>query len=78
MDLSIYCDVGFEFCFSPPFWGVVDPGGGVAKWLAVKGVPPLANRLREVGQYHTRHSPTQGPADNVIEMHELVATPVMR
>jgi len=37
--------VGFEFCSSPPIWGVVDPGGGVAKWLAFKGFPPHANRL---------------------------------
>ena len=35
MDLFIYCDVGLEFCFSPPIWGVVDPRGGVAKWVAL-------------------------------------------
>ena len=34
MDLCVYCDVGFEFRFSPPIRGVVDPRGAVAKWLA--------------------------------------------
>ena len=57
MDLCIYCDVGYEFRFSPPIWGVVHPRGGVAKWLAGKAFRPHANRLREnpeVGQHHTR------------------------
>ena len=45
MDLCIYCDVGFGFRFSPPIWGVVDPRGGVAKWLAF---PLDGNRLREI------------------------------
>jgi len=48
MDLYIYCDVGFEFHFSPPLWGVVDPRGGVAKWLAGKAFPRHGNRLKEI------------------------------
>ena len=48
MDLYVYCDVGYEFRFSPPIWGVVDPRGGVAKWLAGKAFRPHANRLREI------------------------------
>jgi hypothetical protein len=48
MDLSIYCDVGLEFRFSPPKWVVVDPRGGVAKWLADKGFPHRGNRLKEI------------------------------
>jgi hypothetical protein len=48
MDLCIYCDVGFGFRFSPPIWGVVDPRGGVAKWLAAKAFPLDGNRLREI------------------------------
>ncbi len=48
MDLSIYCDVGFEFRFSAPKWVVVDPRGGVAKWLAGKVVPNRGNRLGEI------------------------------
>ena len=47
MDLCVYCDVGFEFRFSPPIRGVVDPRGAVAKWLAGK-VFPRCNRLREI------------------------------
>ena len=48
MDLSIYCDVGFGFRSSPPIWGVVDPRGGVAKWLAPKAFPQHSNLLREI------------------------------
>src|SRR5262249_23535420 len=48
MDPCIYCDVGFGFRFSPPHWSVVDPGGGMAKWLAAKAFQPHANRLREI------------------------------
>jgi hypothetical protein len=48
MDLFIYCDVGFGFRFSPLKWVVVDPRGGVAKWLADKVVPHRGNRLREI------------------------------
>jgi len=46
MDLCVYCDVGYEFRFSPPNWGVVDPWGGVAKWLAAKAFPRHGNLLR--------------------------------
>ena len=56
MDLFIYCDVGFEFHFSPPKWGVVDPRGGVAKWLAVKVVSHRGNPLGEVPQHHNRQN----------------------
>jgi hypothetical protein len=48
MDLCIYCVVGFGFRFSPPIRGVVDPRGGLAKWLAGKGFPRNWNRLREI------------------------------
>jgi hypothetical protein len=48
MDLCIYCDVGFGFRSSPPIWGVVDPRGGVAKWLAAKVFPQHSNLLREI------------------------------
>jgi hypothetical protein len=48
MDLFIYCDVGFEFRFSPPKWVVADPRGGVAKWLADKVVSHRRNRLGEI------------------------------
>lgn len=54
MDLFVYCDMGFEFCFSPPIWSVEDPWGRMAKWVAVKGFPEHPNRLRK-SQYHTRH-----------------------
>ena len=46
MDLCVYCDVGYEFRFSPPNWGVVDPRRGVAKWLAAKALPRHGNLLR--------------------------------
>ena len=56
MDLSIYCDVGFGFRSSPPIWGVVDPRGGVAKWLAgparpLKAARQSTKRNPEVGQH---------------------------
>jgi hypothetical protein len=54
MDLCIYCDLGFGFRFSPPIWGVVDPRGGVAKWLAAKAFRPPANRLREIQKSATQ------------------------
>src|SRR5438132_2626202 len=48
MELCIYCDVGFGFRFSPPIWGVVDPRGRVATWLAGETFPRRGNRLREI------------------------------
>ena len=59
MDLCVYCDVGYEFRFSPPNWGVVDPRGGVAKWVAVKGFPAPANRL-SVGRVISHTGPRLG------------------
>jgi hypothetical protein len=72
MDLFIYCDVGFELGFSPSIWGVVDPRGGVAKWVAIKGFAAPANRLREIQKLvnTTLAIPSPGHADNAIETLE--------
>jgi hypothetical protein len=84
MDLCIYCDLGFEFRFSPPIWGVVDPRGGVAKWLADKAFQPfgrlvygglngISNAIGYAEHYSRSHYAVIRVYDesgNVIEMHE--------
>src|SRR5262245_33400298 len=78
MDLCIYCDVGFGFRSSPPIWGVVDPWGGVAKWLAATHADPLREIQKSVNTtlahsftrscwQHNRNPSAQGRFQRAIE-----------